>query len=141
MSCPLRCRWLFDLGAWLLIAALTAPTSAGDWPMWRYDANRSAASPHQLPDQLHLQWVRDYPPASPAWEDPVNLDRMPFDRVYEPVVVGRTMFLGSTRNDSLVALDTRTGAEKWQVQVGGPVRFPPVAYAGAVYFVSDDGYL
>ncbi len=32
-------------------------SKGNDWPMWRYDANRSAASPHKLSDKLHLQWV------------------------------------------------------------------------------------
>lgn len=27
---------------------------AQDWPMWRYDAHRSAASLHDLPAELHL---------------------------------------------------------------------------------------
>ncbi len=26
-----------------------------DWPMWRYDAGRSAASPEELPGRLYLQ--------------------------------------------------------------------------------------
>ena len=141
MSCPLRIGRLFTLGAGLFAATLTAPARGDDWPMWRYDANRSAAAPHDLPDRLHLQWVRHYPPLTPAWEDPVNQDRMPFDRVYEPVTLGSTMFIGSNRNDAMVALDTRTGKEKWRIHAGGPVRLPPVADDGAVYFASDDGYL
>ena len=55
---------------WLLpgVCALqAAETGASDWPMWRYDANRSAATPHELPSTLHLQWVRTYPPREQAW--------------------------------------------------------------------------
>jgi outer membrane protein assembly factor BamB len=109
--------------------------------MWRYDAKRSAASPQQLADQLQLHWVREYPALEPAWEDPVNQDRMPFDRVYEPVVFGSTMFFGSNRNDALTALDTRTGDEKWRFYADGPIRLPPVVWQGRIYFTSDDGYL
>ncbi len=115
--------------------------SAADWPQWRYDANRSAASPQELPDNLHLQWVREYPALEPAWEDPVNRDRMPFDRVYEPVVMGTTLFVGSNRNDRLTALDTRTGQEKWRFYAEGPIRFAPVAWKNKLFFVSDDGHL
>ena len=125
----------------LLLLCLAVPSRAGDWPQWRCDANRSAATPHALPPEVHLQWTRDLPRLEPAWEDPVNRDRMPFDRVYEPVVVGTTMFVGSSRTDSLTALDTRTGGVRWRVYADGPVRLPPVAWAGRVAFVSDDGWL
>ncbi len=37
---------------------LDGPASANDWPMWRHDANRSAATTEQLPGELHLQWSR-----------------------------------------------------------------------------------
>ena len=109
--------------------------------MWRYDANRSAASPHELPRELHLAWVREYLRLKMAWKDPINRDRMPFDKVYEPVVAGRTMFLGFNCSDKVVALDTRTGREIWTFYTDGPVRFPAAAWQGKVYFVSDDGYL
>lgn len=39
--------------------AVTAAPCGADWPMWRYDANRSAASPAELPAELHLQWKRE----------------------------------------------------------------------------------
>ena len=115
--------------------------SPRDWPMWRYDAMRSASSPQRLSDKLHLQWVREYPKLTQAWEDPLNQDLMQFDKVYEPVVYGKTMFIGSNASDRMIALDTRTGEEKWSFYVDGPVRFPPVAADKRVYFVSDDGHL
>ena len=126
---------------WLLLVLLSAPAVGGDWPQWRADAGRSAATPHSLPKTLHLQWVREYPPLEPTWEDPVNRDRMDFGRVYEPVAVGRTLFVGSSRTDSLTALDTRTGEERWRVYADGPIRFAPVAWGDRVAFASDDGCL
>ena len=112
-----------------------------DWPTWRYDASRRAASPLELPERLHLQWVRQYPPLKPAWKDPINQDRMGYDRFYEPVVAGQTMFVGFNASDKVVALDTRTGAERWRFYCDGPVRLPPTAWGDKVYFVSDDGFL
>jgi hypothetical protein len=38
-----------------------------DWPMWRYDAARSAQTPQQLAEKLHLQWVRQLPEPQRAW--------------------------------------------------------------------------
>ena len=112
-----------------------------DWPMWRYDAARTASSPGDLPNELYLLWVRQYKPRTMVWDDPLNQDLMPYDRVFEPVVMGKTMFLGFNDSDKVVAFDTDTGREKWAYYVDGPVRFPPVAQNGKVYFASDDGYL
>ncbi len=114
-----------------------APRGA-DWPMWRYDANRTAASPSELPAELHLQWKRQLPAPRPAF--PQDL-RLCFDLSHEPVVMDKTMFVPSMVTDSITALDTDTGAEKWEFFADGPVRFAPVASRGKVYFVSDDGYL
>ncbi len=111
---------------------------AGDWPTWRYDANRSGATPDALPATLRLQWVREYAPTTTAWPDQA---KMQFDIVREPVVAGRTMYFNSSRYDAVRAVDTRTGAEKWTRFADGPIRFAPVAFEGRVYFTSDDGYL
>src|SRR5438552_14660604 len=98
-----------------LVAAtlsLTSPCAvrAADWPMWRYDANRSGATPHELPVKLYLQWMRDIQPLQPAWPDQ---EKMQFDIVREPIVVGQTMYINTSRHDCVRALDTRTGVEKW----------------------------
>jgi len=124
--------------ALLFIGSSSAP--AADWPMWRFDAARTAHSPEQLPETLHLQWVRESPALKPAfWQ--VRQERVQFDLGYEPVVMGRTMFVASSRNDSVTALDAETGAEKWRFFADGPVRFAPVAWERKLYFVCDDGCL
>ncbi len=131
---------LLTLGSTLLFA-FPASATAGDWPMFRYDAGRTASSPHELPEKLHLQWTRQYSPRKTVWDDPLNQDLMKYDRVFEPIVLGDTLFVGFNDSDKVAAFDTKTGAEKWRVYVDGPVRFPPVAEDGKVYFVSDDGFL
>ncbi len=131
-------RLRFALPFLAIATAFSHSASAADWPMWRCDANRSAASPHELPAQLHLQWLRHYPPLKPAWPDQTL---MPFDAAYEPIVAGRTLFVGSSRTDNVTAIDTATGDEKWRFQAEGPVRFAPLFWENRIYFVSDDGYL
>ena len=111
---------------------------AADWPQYRYDAGRTAASTESLPASLHLQWVRELPTPRPAFPTEV---RLRYDATYEPVVLGKTMFVPSMVTDSVTALDTEMGAERWQFFAEGPVRLAPVAWQGKVYFVSDDGYL
>jgi outer membrane protein assembly factor BamB len=120
------------------LITLSGTVHAADWPTWRHDANRSGASPAELPAKLYLQWVRGYDPQAPAWPDQAQ---MQFDIVCEPVVAGQTMYVNSARTDSVRALDTRTGQEKWIFFADGPVRFAPLAWENRVYFASDDGYL
>ncbi|MCL5282963.1 MAG: PQQ-binding-like beta-propeller repeat protein [Planctomycetes bacterium] len=107
--------------------------------MWRYDASRGAASPISLPAELHLQWVRDLPRPAPAWSE--EQYKLQFDRSYEPVVMGRQIFVPSMVRDKITAYDTETGEQNWQFFCDGPVRFAPIAWQGRVYFVSDDGCL
>ena len=47
----------------------------------------TASSAERLPDKLHLQWVRQYPPLKPAF-GAARQERVQFDGGYEPVVAG-----------------------------------------------------
>ena len=109
------------------------------WPMFRYDARRSADSPEALPAQLNLQWTRQLPQPQPAWTQIQY--KLQFDRSYEPVVMDDLIFIPSMVNDSVTAYDIDSGKEKWRFYTDGPVRFAPVAWQGKLFFVSDDGYL
>ena len=120
------------------LTALSTTSAPADWPTWRHDANRSGATDEQLTPELHLNWWRQYAPLKPAWaEDP----RLQFDASYESVVSGKTMFVASSRNDSVTAINVDTGDEKWRFHTDGPVRFAPIAAHGNVYFGADDGCL
>jgi hypothetical protein len=120
-----------------LLTFLSSAAFAADWPMWRHDPQRTGTTDQALPSELHVQWVRQNPPLKPAFRNP----RLQFDKGYEPIVVGKTLFYGSSRNDSVTALDTDTGYEKWQFFTDGPVRFAPAALDGKIYVGSDDGHL
>lgn len=123
----------------VLIAAVE--TKADDWPMWRYDAQRSAASPNELAEELELLWTKQLGPRSQAWDDPLNLDLMTYDRLFEPIVVDGRLIVGFNDRDKVVAFDTETGDELWSAFAEGPVRMPPAASEGRVFFTSDDGNL
>ncbi len=122
----------------LTLVGFISHAKAGDWPTWRYDGSRSAASPEELPGELRLRWVRRLPPTQLAWPHEARLQ---FDASYEPIVMGKSLFLGSPNDGSITAFDTGTGEEKWRFYTEGPVRFAPVAWKGKVYVSSDDGYL
>ncbi len=111
---------------------------SGDWPQFRYDAGRTAASPNSLPDNLQHLWTWTLPKPEPAYPNEIRLG---FDASYEPVAAGDMLFVPSMVTDSVTALDTETGKERWRFFAEGPVRFAPVAWEDNVYFVSDDGYL
>ena len=110
-------------GAFFARVLLTATTAlhAADWPMWRYDAMRSAASPEELPPQLHLQWTRQYSPRVQVWDDPLNQDLMAYDRIFEPVVLGERVFIGFNDADKVTALDLRSGKELWEFFTDGQI--------------------
>ncbi len=129
---------LFHLVLLIVVGMLAAQVRAGDWPQFRYDVGRTAASPHELPTNLELRWTRNLPTPQPAFPHEV---RLAYDASYEPVVIGHTIFIPSMVSDSVTALDTETGNQRWRFFAEGPVRFAPVVGEGKVYFVSDDGYL
>jgi len=125
----------------LAILSTCRSAPAADWPMWRCDAGRRAVSTEQLPADLQLQWTRQFSPRVQAWDDPLNLDLMTYDRVFEPIVMDGRMFVGFNDRDKLTAFDVETGEELWSYFTGGPVRLPGVGWEDKVYFTSDDGYL
>lgn len=134
-------RFLLGMSAVLVTASFNEMLCGDDWPMWRYDANRSAASRHELPEKLVLRWSRRFPPRSPAWDDPLNQDLMTYDRILEPIIADGRLILGFNDTDQVSAFDLQTGQKLWTCFAEGPVRFPPVAWNERVYFSSDDGWL
>ena len=131
------CGGYFCVG--VLVLGMVA--EAADWPMWRYDSARSAASTESLPDGLKLIWSRSFSPRKQTWDDPLNLDLMTFDRVFEPVVMQGRLFLAFNDRDKVVANDIASGDELWRFYADGPVRLAPVAWQDKVFFASDDGHL
>lgn len=121
----------------LVCLVLQSYAVAADWPMWRFDGRRSASSSEQLSDELNLQWSIKQPAPRRAWpEDP----RLYFDASLEPIVVDKTLLVASSSNDSVTAINTENGEQRWQFFTEGPIRFAPVAVNGRVYFGADDGY-
>ena len=85
-----------------LLTIISAEGRSEDWPMWRHDAGRSAASSEQLSSSLSLRWTRQLVAPQMAWpEDP----RIHFDAVAEPISAGGLVFLASSTTDSVTAID------------------------------------
>jgi len=128
---------------WFVLAGslLNTRVMAEDWPMWRCDAGRTAASGENLPPELHPQWSRQYSPRQQAWDDPLNLDLMTYDRLLEPIVVKGRLFVGFNDRDKISALDAVTGKHLWDFFADAPVRLPLAATDTSVFCSSDDGLL
>ena len=145
LSRLIRCRNLLCKPAamWWLLFAGFQPGASGqshDWPMWRYDVGRTASTPEQLASTLYLQWQVTYGARTPVWDDPLNQNLMQYDRIFEPVVAGNTLYIGFNDHDKVAALDLQTGKERWHFFAGGPVRLPLVAKEDRIWFTSDDGF-
>ena len=129
------------------VNAVNSRELPGDWPMWRYDAGRSGASPAPVSLPLYLQWELRLPRLEQAWPDQGN--RIDFDRCHQPIVLRQTLFVSSSATDSVAAYDTETGFVKWRFFADAPVRFAPAGWANnpadpaddRLFVASDDGYL
>lgn len=133
-----RAGWSIFVGllSVMLVGSFRPTICCGeDWPMWRKDAARSATSGESLPDQLHLRWVVELPKLKPAFRE----KRLQFDAGYEPIVVGKSMFVASSHSDRVIALDTETGREQWSFYAEGPIRCAPAAWRDRLFVGSDDG--
>ena len=126
----------------LTLAFVAASAVADDWPAYRHDIERTAASGERLVFPLHPAWRYAAAQAPhPAWPEPVKvLNRLDFDYAPQPVVANGIVCFGSSADDTIRALDRVTGATKWQFTTGGPVRFAPHIADGRVHVASDDGF-
>ncbi|MEZ5316643.1 MAG: PQQ-binding-like beta-propeller repeat protein [Vicinamibacterales bacterium] len=50
------------------------------------------------------------------------------------------LIIAASRDGQVYGLDAVTGAKRWSVQTGGPIRFSPAYDAGRAYVASDDGF-
>ncbi len=149
---PIYVGFKFFILPAVAVAALLSSLNASDWPTYRRDNFRSGRSDDSLAvKQLQLAWDRSaaHPPA-PAWHGPARWDayndvlRMGamrnYDAAFQPIVVGGRLFYGSSVDDTLVCLDTKTGEEVWTYTTDGPLRVAPSFSEGRLFFGSDDGY-
>lgn len=139
----------------MLAIVMTAATigarnaSADDWPTYRHDMARSGITAEKLSLPLAESWVFEaqYVPR-PAWGDPksepvediLELRRIHFDDVFQPVAADGAVFFGSSTDHKVYCLDATSGQIRWTKITGGPVRLAPMLADGRVYFGSDDGH-
>lgn len=95
----------------------------GDWPSYRADNRRSAASAVDVPMNVDLAWEFEPPAAGiPA----------------APIAAGGFVFLAGA--DGMVrALDAATGKRNWTQYTGGRIYYPPTVDNRRLFVGSGDG--
>jgi outer membrane protein assembly factor BamB len=97
----------------------------GDWPTYRADNQRSAASAAKIPDKVNIAW--QYQPPRP-------------DYPAAPVTAGGLVFLSG--GDGVVrAVKAATGKVRWSAYTGGRIYYPPALHADRLFVGSGDGYV
>ena len=95
-----------------------------DWPTYRHDAERTAATDSPVPAHIVTEWR-------------TNLG----GKLSSPVVAGNRVFVAKVDMHTVYAMDAVTGNELWKYTAGGRVDSPPTIYKGRVLFGSADGYV
>ena len=122
---------------------------AADWPTYRGNNGRTAASSEAVSVPLKAAWKYESPaPPEMAWSSGEGREiegkqlghRVKFDDVFHPVVVGGKLYFGAT-DDQLHCVDIATGATEWTFFAGAPIRLAPTVTGGRAYFGSDDGHV
>ena len=99
--------------------------SAGDWPTYRADNARTAATRVELPAKVRELW--EFRPDGRC--EPTA-----------PVAAGGLVFLAGS--DGIVrALGAADGKQRWKAYTGGAVRYPPAIAGGRALVGSGDGWV
>ena len=106
-----------------------------------FNARRTGYTPRPLPPPYRLAWthgMRHKP--RPAWREPAwETQRIDLDYAY-PVSAGNGLvYVASSSDHAVHALDLATGEARWRRFTQGPVRLAPAVDGGRVYASSDDG--
>lgn len=136
-----------------VICCLTVlPSQADDWLGYRHDFRRSGYTAENLDvEKLSPSWVFQSPQAPrPAWPGPAKWDAYAkirglramrdYDAAFHVTISGHSLFYGSSADDAVHCIDTRSGKERWSYITDGPVRIAPTLANDRVYFGSDDGH-
>ena len=102
------------------------PTSVTDWPMLRYDVQRSSLTKASLTGKPRLAWRRKL------------ADQ---DSLTSPVIAGELLLTALKDQHEVVCLNAETGALVWRFTTGGKIDSPPTLHQGKALVGSHDGYL
>lgn len=124
-----------------IVPAVSSPLFAEDWPCYGRESERTFTTAAELSFPLTEAWTWQSASApQPAWPEPGReLHRLDFDFCFEPVIAQGLVLFGSSADDTVHALDLRSGKSVWTFATGGPIRFAPAIAGSLCYVASDDG--
>ena len=99
------------------------PLVAADWPTYRANNQRTAATPVRVPDKLKLAWQ--------------TAPRETIEPTAPVAAAGLTVVAGS--DGAVRAYDSATGKSRWTAWTGGAINYPPSIADGRVHVGSGDG--
>ena len=99
-------------------------TTANDWPSYRKDNLRSAATAAKISAKVRRQWQYKGSGA----------------RATAPVVAGGLVVVGDAAG-AVRAIDVKTSRVRWTFLTGGAITFPPTIWRGRAYVGSADGWV
>jgi outer membrane protein assembly factor BamB len=103
----------------------TAPNkSRTEWPMYRHDVARSGATPSAVPPEL-----------ARCWKKHVG------GKLTQSVIAGGKVFVATTDEHAVHALDADDGRTIWSYVAGGRIDSAPTVSDGRVLFGSHDGWV
>ena len=138
---------------WVVIALVGVASvqlvNSAAWPSYRGGMERAAFTPESFDFSADETWLRSLPAPSPAWTTPARRSYWQRLEGIRPRVTGdwadhvvadeTRVWLGSSTDDTVRCLDTRTGETQWSFVADGPVRYAPVLSDDRLFFGNDDG--
>ncbi len=111
-----------------------------DWPTFRHDAARTAATAARAPSKLIKRWQTKVilsadNPLEHVWRARVA------SKLTAPVVAGGRVFAAAADEGRVFALDAVTGSEMWSTVLGGRVDSPPTIHEGLCLVGCRDGWV
>ena len=127
--------------------------TSSDWAQFKKDNYRSGVAKADIDlSEFGLEWQHNTGQEPiPAWYGPAKEDAFArsgplpsmrdYDLSYYPIIVGKSLYYGSSADDAVHCLDVSDGDSKWIFTTGAPIRIAPTYYDGKIYVGSDDGYV
>ncbi|MDQ3621048.1 MAG: PQQ-binding-like beta-propeller repeat protein [Verrucomicrobiota bacterium] len=88
--------------------------------------------------EVYPQWTWELPERQGAWEE---VKRIEPDQEYPVFAQGELVFVSCEHNGALLALEAKSGTERWRFHTEGPLRTAAAGDGQRVFVGSDDGYL
>ena len=140
----------FHIQATLVAAGILCLPTAADWPGYGGDMARSRVADSSLQANLVESWRSSSPvPPRLAWPGPAKWDaynkvhdmksRLMFDAANHVAIGTDHVYIGSSGDDKVYALDRATGEVDWTFYTEGPIRFAPWLEGDRLLVGSDDG--